>query len=152
MPRLLCAAVLALGFGALVGAQTSTTESRFTGCLQRTPSNLEKEGRFMLMNASNSPLGGATEESTTAVPPPQRGAEPIERRPGESDARQETGGVSYVLQGGSNLESMVGQRVEVTGAIAGEVRVPPTRPTTKQPTQKLRVTRVRAIAATCNAA
>ncbi len=105
------------------------------------------------MNASNSPLGGSptqdTAPSTTPPPPPPRGHEPVERRQGEADARQETGGVSYLLQGGSDLESKVGQRVEVTGTIGSEVQAPATRFTLKQPIRKVQVTNVRAIKSSC---
>src|SRR5579884_1578529 len=98
MRRLLCAALSTLGAIAIASAQTPPPQ-RFTGCLQRSPSNARV---FVLTNASNSPLGGHADDAAVP-PPPARGSEPIERRPGQSDARQETGGVTYLLQGGTNL-------------------------------------------------
>lgn len=107
----------------------------------------------MLMNASISPLGGSGVQDTappSATPPqPARGEEPVQHHTGESDARQETGGVSYLLQGGSDLEQKIGQRIEVTGTIGGELRQPPTRLSAAQPLPTLRIKRVRAIAPAC---
>ncbi len=131
-------------------AQTSTGDATITGCLQRAPSTLADEGRFMLMNAGVSPLGGSAASDATPLSPPARGPEPTERRPGQSDARQETGGVSYLLEGNAVSDSNVGQRVEITGTIAGQVRVQPTRPSAARPMQIVRVKRVRAIAPSCS--
>ena len=138
----------ALAFGACVAAQqTRDVEATITGCLQRAPASFVKEGRFVLMNASNSPLGG---ESADRTPPePARSTEPLVSRPGESDARQETGGVSYLLVGFSDLDARIGQRVEVTGTIGAQVKAPPTIPTTQRPFMKIQVKRVRAIAPAC---
>jgi len=136
---------------ALSAQQPDSSDQHITGCLQAAPAGLQTQGKFVLMNASNSPLGGAAADEVTP-PEPARGAtESREHRPGESDARQETGGVWYLLQGGSDLESKAGQRVEVTGVIGPEVRVPPTRFATTRPIRTVRVKQVRAIGATCQA-
>ncbi|HZP47870.1 MAG TPA: hypothetical protein VFB07_05025 [Vicinamibacterales bacterium] len=130
--------------------RASTTDATITGCLQRAPSSLSKQGSFVLMNASNSPMGGSVDTTTETPAEPARGHEPIERRPGQSDARQETGGVTYLLEGRADLESKIGQRVEITGTLGREVTTrPPDLPTMAQPVRTVKVKRVRAIAPSC---
>lgn len=150
MRRLWLVPTVALAAFPLAAAQTPSVAQHITGCLQRAPAGLEREGRYVLMNASTSPLGGGG-VSEIAPSEPSRASEPVERRPGQSDARQETGGVSFVLQGGSDLDARVGQRVDVLGTIGPEVLAPPTWPTTAQPMPTVQVKQVRAVAATCHA-
>jgi hypothetical protein len=134
---------------ALAGPQTSTTDAVITGCLQRAPSALAKEGQFVLMNAGNSPMGSAVDTPAVTPAEPARGPEPLEKRTGGAGVRQETGGVTYLLQGGTDLESKVGQRVEVVGTIGPQITAKPRRPTMKQPIQKVQVKQLRAIAPSC---
>jgi len=151
--RFVSAVLAALATATIAAAQQNSTEARITGCLQRAPASVERQGRFMLLNASNSPLGGSATQDVapTAVRPEPSSPEPapIQHRATESDARQETGGVDYLLIGGSDLESKIGQRVEVTGAIGSEVKVPPTRPSAARPMRTVQVKRVRAIKPSC---
>jgi hypothetical protein len=147
---LFCATVVSVA--AVAGAaQQSSPDQRIAGCLQRAPAGLEKQGKFVLMNASTSPLGGSAADELQPAEPTRGAAEPIERRPGQSDARQETGGVTFLLQGGTDLEAKLGQRVEVTGTIGPEVHARPTRPTTARPMPTVQVKQVRALGATCHA-
>ncbi len=146
----LSALAAALATVVLTAQQSSTADATITGCLQRAPSALAKDGQFVLMNASNSPMGGSTGTTVETPAEPARGREPIERRPGQSDARQETGGVTYLLKGGADVEAKVGQRVEVTGTLGGEVMTrPPDLPTMKPPIRTVQVKRIRALAPSC---
>ena len=133
-----------------MSAQPPSTDATITGCLQRAPSPLAKDGAFVLMNASNSPFGGSAGTTIETPDEPARGREPIERRPGQSDARQETGGVTYLLKGGADFEGKVGQRVEITGTIGREIATrPPDLPTMKPPIRTVQVKRLRAVAPSC---
>lgn len=144
----LAAALLVLAAATTTGAQGPTTELTISGCLQRAPSSVADKGRFMLMNAGPSPLGGKA-ATTGAAPEPSRTDESVQHRRGEPDARQETGGVMYLLEGRSDLESKVGRRVEVTGTLGPQVDVPPFRPTLARPMRQVRVKQVRSIAPGC---
>jgi len=152
MRRIISAFTLALttaGLYAAQPAQQSADDATITGCLQRAPSGVEKVGRFVLMNASNSPLG-ATANDEVQAPEPSRRPEPTERHPQESGDRISTGGVTYVLQGNAaDLGTRVGQRVEVVGTIGSEVAVNATRLTTAKPMRIVQVKQVRAIKASC---
>ncbi len=151
MAQLVAAGLAALFGAALAAAQLPAASAAVTvtGCLQRAPDSVASRGKFMLMNAGPSPMG-ADAPRDIAPPEPARTNAPVEHRPGESDVREGTGGVMYLLEGdGRDFESKVGQRLEVTGTMGREVAAPPSRPSTARPMLQLHVTRARAVAPHC---
>lgn len=150
MVQLAAAFLVALVSAAVAAAQVPAPSAEVTvaGCLQRASSSLGTGKHFVLTDAGTSPAG-ADAPREIAPPEPQRTNEPVMHRPGESDARQETGGVTYLLDGGHDLESKLGQRVEVQGTMERSVSAPPTRPSSARPIPQLRVRQARALAPHC---
>jgi len=129
-------------------AQAPTTDVTVTGCVQRAPANLEKGKPFVLMNASNSPMGGdvgttGTQGDTAAQP--NKDASPVESR----RYVRETGGVTYLLEGKTNFEEHAGQRVEIKGTIGDRVKASSAKPTMAQPVPRLNVKELRVVGPHC---
>ena len=55
----------------------------------------------------------------------------------------------YLLDGGTDVDSKVGQRVEVDGMLGPRVAAPPTRLSTARPVLQIRVSHMRAVAPHC---
>ena len=128
--------------------QTPSTDVTVTGCVQRAPGNLEQGKHFVLMNASNSPMGGdaaGTTGQANDAPKPKEDASPVEAR----RYTRETGGVSYLLEGKTNFEEHAGQRVEITGTIGDRVKSSLLKPSMAAPIQRLQVTRLRIVGPHC---
>jgi hypothetical protein len=176
----LCFAFL---FGAVAGvaAQTPATSPNrsgpprasndvtVVGCLQRGTGDaaigIESPSGFLLRNASNSPFGGSAgaggvEQSAPGGPPAE--GPPPQLRSGDSTPDPAGGagvspGLTYLLEGGTDLAAYTGQRVEVRGTLqpaAGTDKTPlvprmgrggaPSNP------QRLRIASIRSVGKDCS--
>jgi hypothetical protein len=86
---------------------------------------MESPSGFVLMNASNSPFGGSAgtggvEQSAPSGPPAE--GSPSQGRSGDSRPAPAGGagvspGLTYLLEGGTDVAAYVGQRIEVRGTL-----------------------------------
>jgi hypothetical protein len=176
----LCSAVV---FGAVAGlaaqapatspnrsdAPRASNDVTVVGCLQRGTADaaigIKSPSGFLLRNASNSPFGGSAgpggvEQSAPGGPPPE--GPPSQLRSGDSTPGPAGGagvspGLTYLLEGGTDLAAYVGQRIEVRGtlqAAAGTDKVPlvprmsrggaPSNP------QRIRIASIRSVGKDCS--
>ncbi len=162
------AALAAIGTAGLAAEPPGRSDVKVSGCLQRLSADPQTGTKvpsgFALMNAGDTPFGGSAGPDSTedlaaragaaAEHPSQDAGHPPEfgQKAGGSGLRS---GIKYFLEGGSDLQQHVGQRVEVLGTLLQATATPPqtsgagrSSSPASEP-QRLRVRAIRTIAKSC---
>jgi hypothetical protein len=127
-----CAAWFAAASASIAASQAPQPTATVTvaGCVQREQSTaalgVKSPSGFVLMNVSNSPLGGGlpndpeTPAATTGGQQPQAGTDAQPRsadpQPGRAGGAAVSPGLTYLLDG-KNIDRHAGERVEVRGTL-----------------------------------